>query len=126
MARLAEMQLAGPVSKSAISYAQSIEEPRRNGAGKKVIPLTPNQQNPDRLLERQRVQARPTARIILAALLTCAVTAATGISSPAQTSQPESKPQATSLTKSIQIDRRRIGPVILAASGPTGHRLRHP
>ena len=91
-----------------------------------MIPLTPNQQNPDRLLERQRVQARPTARIILAALLTCAAIAATGISSPAQTSQPESKPQATSPTQSIQIDRRRIGPVILAAGGPTGHKLRHP
>jgi len=90
-----------------------------------VIPLTPNS-NPDRLLERQRAKAKPTVRIILAALLTCAAIAATGISSPAQTSQPESKPQATSPTKSIQIDRRRIGPVILAVGGPTGRRLRHP
>jgi hypothetical protein len=90
-----------------------------------VIPLTPKP-NPDRLLERPRAKAKSIARIILAALLTCAATAATGISSPAQTSQPESKPQATSLTKSIQIDRRRIGPVILAAGGPTGLRLRHP
>jgi hypothetical protein len=87
-----------------------------------VKTLTPNLE-PDRPRETRKVPRRVTARITLAASLTCGVIAATGISSPAQTSQPDYKQAPTPPTKSFQIDRRRIGPVILAASGPTGQRL---
>jgi hypothetical protein len=91
----------------------------RNCAGKKVKPLTRNR-HPDRLLERRKSLRRRTARITLAALLTCGAIAGTGISSPAQNSQPDYKQPPTPPTRQSQIDRRRIGPVILAASGPTG------
>jgi hypothetical protein len=74
----------------------------------------------ERLLENLRRLPRLTARYTLAASLTCAAIAATGISSPAQTSQPDYSHQTTPPTKSFQIDRRRIGPVILAAHGPAG------
>jgi hypothetical protein len=84
-----------------------------------VNALTLNSQPMDRLLENRRRLPRLIARYTLAASLTCGVIAETGISSPAQTSQPDYK-QPTPPTKSFQIDRRRIGPVILAANGPAG------
>jgi hypothetical protein len=78
---------------------------------------------PDRPRETRKLPRRAIAKITLAASLTCAAIAGTGISSPAQTSQPDSKQPQTPPTKAFQIDRRRIGPVILAASGPTGQVL---
>jgi hypothetical protein len=74
----------------------------------------------DRPLETPKKLARPTARHTLTALLIYGALAETGISSPAQTSQPDYKQQPTPPTESFQIDRRRIGLVILAACGPTG------
>jgi hypothetical protein len=91
---------------------------RRNCAGKKVKPLTQNR-HPGRPLERRRLPQRLIARTTLAASLICGAIAGTGINSLAQSSQPDYKQAPTPLTKSSQIDRRRIGPVILAASGPT-------
>jgi hypothetical protein len=87
-----------------------------------VKTLTPNLE-PDRPRETRKLPRRATAKITLAASLTCGAIAATGINSPAQTSQPDYKQPRTPPTKSFQIDRRRIGPVILAASGPTGQSL---
>ena len=84
--------------------------------------LTPNLE-PDRPRETRKLPRRAIAKITLAASLTCGAIVGTGISSPAQTSQPDSKQPQTPPTKAFQIDRRRIGPVILAASGPTGQSL---
>jgi hypothetical protein len=102
-----------------VCVTTEVSKGMRNCAGKKVKPLTRNR-HPDRLLERRKSLRRRTARITLAALLTCGAIAGTGISSPAQNSQPDYKQPPTPPTRQSQIDRRRIGPVILAASGPTG------
>jgi len=86
-----------------------------------VKPLT---QSPprDRLLERRRQPQKLTARATLAASLIFGAIVGTGTSSPAQSSQPDYKQPPTPLTKSSQIDRRRICPVFLAASEPAGQR----
>jgi hypothetical protein len=88
-------------------------------AREKVNALTLKPQLMERLPENRRRLPRLIAKYTLAASLTCGVIVGTGISSPAQTSQPDYKPQ-TPPTKSFQIERRRIGPVILAANGPAG------
>jgi hypothetical protein len=90
-----------------------------NCAGEKVNALTLNPQTTDRLPENRRRLPRLTVRHTLAASLICGAIAGTGIKSPAQTSQPDYMQQTTPPTRS-RIDRRRIGPVILAAIGPAG------
>jgi hypothetical protein len=85
-----------------------------------VDALTPKPQPMDKLLESRKKLLRRTARYTLAASLTCGAIVGTGINSPAQTSQPEYKQQPPTQTGLVQIERRRIGPVILAAIGPAG------
>jgi hypothetical protein len=85
-----------------------------------VNALTLKPQLMDRLLENRRRLPRLTARYTLAVSLTCAAIVGTGINSPAQTSQPDYKQAQTPPTGSVQIERRRIGPEILAATGPAG------
>jgi hypothetical protein len=92
-----------------------------NCTGEKVNALTLKPQLMDRPLEKRKTLPRRIAKNILAASLTCGVIAGTGINSLAQTSQPDYK-QPTPPTKSLQIERRRIGPVFLAAIGPAGLR----
>jgi hypothetical protein len=77
----------------------------------------------DKLLENRRRLLRLTAKYTLAASLTCGAIVGTGINSLAQTSQPEYKQQPPTQTGPVQIERRRIGPVILAAIGPAGLKL---
>jgi len=91
-----------------------------NCTGEKVNALTLKPQLMDRPLEKRKTLPRLIAKNILAASLTCGVIAGTGINSLAQTSQPDYK-QPTP-PKSLQIERRRIGPVFLAAIGPAGLR----
>jgi hypothetical protein len=92
-----------------------------NCTGEKVNALTLKPQLMDRPLGKRKTLPRRIAKNILAASLTCGVIAGTGINSLAQTSQPDYK-QLTPPTKSLQIERRRIGPVFLAAIGPAGLR----
>jgi hypothetical protein len=87
---------------------------RRHCAGKRVKPLTPSQ-HPDRLLGRRRQKQKLIAKATLAASLICGAIAETGTNSPAQTSQPGCKQPPTPITGTSRIERRRIGPVFLAA-----------
>jgi hypothetical protein len=91
-----------------------------NCTGEKVNALTQKPQLMDRPLEKRKTLPRLIAKNILAASLTCGVIAGTGINSLAQTSQPDYKQQPTPPTKSLQIERRRIGPVFLAVNGLAG------